>query len=77
MDVFNKIEEEKSMCATGSEQHNIGFPGLMSSIQSEETAEILMEALGPHLRKILKECPGGVFSKPTVYMITIQLVSKC
>ena len=35
-----------------------------------------MEALGANLRKLLKELPGGVFSKPTVYKITIQLVSK-
>lgn len=35
-----------------------------------------MEALGPNLRKLLAQCPGKLFSKTTVYMITIQLVSK-
>ena len=35
-----------------------------------------MEALGPSLRKVLKQCPDKVFSKKTVYMIIIQLVKR-
>ena len=48
---------------------------MTSNREGTKTAELLMEALGPNLRKLLKECPGNVFSKTTVYMITIQLVS--
>ena len=53
----------------------VGFPEMISNIEGPQTAEILMEALGPNLRKLLKQCPGNVFTKTTVYMITIQLVS--
>ena len=49
----------------------VGFPEMISYIEGSKSAEILMEALGPNLRKLLKQCPGNVFSKTTVYMITI------
>lgn len=49
----------------------IGFPEMISKIESKETAELLMEALGPNLRKLLAQCPGRLFSRTTVYMITI------
>jgi hypothetical protein len=48
---------------------------MVSNIDGEKTSEILMEALGPNLRKLLKQSPNNVFSKTTVLMITIQLVS--
>ena len=35
-----------------------------------------MEALGPNLRKLLKECPNQAFSKTSVYMITVQLIQR-
>jgi len=35
-----------------------------------------MEALGTNLKKLSKQCPNKYFSPTTVYMITIQLVSK-
>ena len=54
----------------------IGYPEMISKIESKETAELLMEALGPNLRKLLAQCPGKLFSKTTVYMLTIQLVSN-
>jgi hypothetical protein len=31
----------------------IGYPEMISKIESKETAELLMEALGPNLRKLL------------------------
>ena len=53
----------------------VGFPDMISHLEGQKSAEILMEALGPNLRKLLKQCPGNIFTKTTVYMITIQLVS--
>lgn len=47
---------------------------LISNKEGPNTAEILMEALGPNLRKLLKQSPGKVFSKTTVLMIIIQLI---
>ena len=32
----------------------VGFPQIVSSMQSEEQSEILMTALGPSLKKLLK-----------------------
>ena len=49
----------------------VGFPDMISHIEGQQSAEILMEALGPNLRKLLKQCPSNVFSKTTVYMIII------
>jgi len=49
----------------------VGFPDMISNIEGQLSAEILMEALGPNLRKLLKQCPGYKFSNTTVYMITI------
>jgi hypothetical protein len=49
----------------------VGFPEMISKIESKDTSELLMEALGPNLRKLLAQCPGKIFSKTTVYMITI------
>jgi hypothetical protein len=44
---------------------------MISKIEGPNTSEILMEALGPNLRKLLKQSPNNYFSKTTVYMITI------
>ena len=52
-----------------------GFPTLISCIEGASSAEILMETIGPNLRKQLKDTQGGVFSRATVYQITIQMVS--
>ena len=52
-----------------------GFPEIVSKKDNNKRAEILMQALGPNLRKLVKQCPGKKFSKTTVYMITLQLVS--
>jgi len=71
--VFKKLNEmKKAVGVNGVESESlVGFPEMISYIESNKTAEILMEALGPNLRKLLKQCPGNVFSKTTVYMITI------
>ena len=39
-------------------------------------AEIVMTLLGKNIRQLLKSSNNGIFSKPTVYQIIIQLVSK-
>lgn len=31
-----------------------GFPTMVSNLEGDKTSEILMEALGPNLRKLLK-----------------------
>ena len=53
-----------------------GFPEIVSKKDNNKRAEILMQALGPNLRKLVKQCPGKKFSKTTVFMITLQLVSN-
>lgn len=73
--VFKNIEEYKKRQNEEGQEKIVGFPIMTSNREGQKTAELLMEALGPNLRKLLKECPGNVFSKTTVYMITIQLVS--
>lgn len=58
------------------DQEGTGFPEVISKIETNKQAEILMQALGPNLSKLIKQCPGKQFSKISVYMITIQLVSN-
>jgi len=65
INVFNTIADAKKKAADS--EKFVGFPALISSIQGPDSAEILMEALGPNIRKLLKQCPGAVFSKPSVY----------
>lgn len=45
------------------EQPFEGFPVIISKMESKDQAEILMEALGPNLRKLAQQCPGDGFSK--------------
>ena len=56
-------------------KNSFGFPNIVSIKENISQGEILMEALGPSLEKLLHQCPGGKFSIQTVFMITIQLVS--
>jgi hypothetical protein len=58
------------------DRNSYGFPQVVSLKENINQGEILMEALGPSLMNLLKQYPGGNFSVQTVYMITIQLVSK-
>lgn len=52
-----------------------GFPKILSFIDGTRQAEILMEALGTNLGRMLKQCPAKKLSKTTAYKITLQLVS--
>jgi serine/threonine protein kinase len=54
----------------------LGFPQIVSSKCRGDRGEILMEALGPSIAKLLSQCPGGVFSNDTAYLIVIQLVER-
>jgi hypothetical protein len=77
--VFKKLNQMRSNLPENGnpgEEEFMGFPKMISNLQGASQAEILMEALGPNLRKLLKQCPGKVFSKTSIYMITIQLVSQ-
>lgn len=74
--VFNAITSGLKKQSKDAANKYLGFPKCVSSIVGTKSAEILMEALGPNLRKYLRECPGGVFSKPTILKIIIQLVSN-
>ena len=73
MTVMKKINEEQNKYKHGSCQLEKfkGFPMAISFLEGPQSAEILMEALGPNFRKLLRECPNSRFSKTSVYMITI------
>ena len=68
--VFRKLEEKQKQLAAEREEMP-GFPKILSTKESSSSAELLMEALGPNIRKLLKQCPTGLFSKTTTYIITI------
>lgn len=77
MTVMKKLQDEKNKFKNDKVnlEKFVGFPTSISFIEGQKSAEILMEALGPNFRKLLRECPNSKFSKTTVYMLTIQLVS--
>lgn len=53
--VFKKLNELKKQIKCGVEGEGlVGFPEMISYIEGNHSAEILMEALGPNLRKLLK-----------------------
>jgi hypothetical protein len=52
LNVFNTIHEAREICE--DKEKFIGFPNLISELRGPESAEILMEALGPNIRKLLK-----------------------
>jgi len=52
--VFKKLAELKQNREVDHDLEMVGFPELISSIDGKNSAEILMEALGPNLRKLLK-----------------------
>ena len=51
-----------------------GFPELISSTESDDHAEMLIEALGFNLRQVMLEMPTSNFSRPTCYKIMLQLI---
>jgi len=48
-----------------------GFPELISSTESDDHAEMLIEALGFNLRQVMLEMPTSNFSRPTCYKIML------
>lgn len=54
----------------------VGFPNLVSNIESEKQSEILMGALGPNLNNLVKQCPGEKLSLQSIYKLTIQLIER-
>jgi hypothetical protein len=49
----------------------MGFPEVKSCRWCNNRAEILMQALGPNLGKLYKQCPAKEFSISTCLRITI------
>ena len=53
-----------------------GFPKIVSTKEGKESAEILMQSLGPNLKILRNQCSvNQAFSDITVYQIIVQLVS--
>lgn len=50
---------------------NFGFPELISCLEDEDHAEMLLEALGFNLRQVMLELPTCNFSRPTCFKIMI------
>lgn len=71
VDILQKVTDKRKAIGDPDAEIYQGFPLMESNIKGEETAEILMEALGPNLRKLLRQCPQQTFSKPSVYQIII------
>jgi hypothetical protein len=71
MAVMKKLTDYMSLKKAQNDSSAEGFPTLISSLEGQNQSEILMEALGPNLRKLLKESPNQHFSKMTIFMITI------
>ena len=53
-----------------------GFPKVISLKESNVTFEILMEALGMNLKKILKQSPTKQLSEYTIYNLTLQILDQ-
>ena len=51
-----------------------GFPKADSIINGEESYEILFEALGKDLKRVMSKCAYKRFSVPTCFYIGIQLL---
>jgi hypothetical protein len=55
---------------------NSGFPKLVSVKESERNNEILLQALGPNLRSLQKQCPNRRFNRATIFKMVIQVVCR-
>ena len=53
-----------------------GFPRLLSFKEGLESAEIIMSALGPNIRTLVRKCPNSNFSAPTCFLIVMQLITR-
>ena len=68
--MFKKIEIKREEMKKKGEKL-IGFPAMISNMCNEESAEILIEALGDNLRMLTSELDGNTLSKPSAYKIVI------
>ena len=59
-EVLNKLDDHfvKKVDEDSQGDEVTGFPSIVSKLENNRKAEILMEALGPNLRKLVKQCPG-------------------
>lgn len=48
----------------------------MSYKEAPESAEIILNALGPNLRTLMRQCPNGKFSPPTCYKLVVELIKR-
>ena len=67
--IILELFKEKGLCKSG-------FPMVHSIKQNNKQAEILMEAIGPNLKKLKYQCPTKNFSKATALAIGIQLLER-
>ena len=77
--MFTDLEKAKSFHKQNARRRDskyIGFPECYSMIENDSCAELLLEVLGSDLRTLLKKGKKDTFSKPTVYKMIIQLVSR-
>ena len=53
--VFKRLDEMMKRTKSNTNlEPLVGFPDMISHLEGQKSAEILMEALGPNLRKLLK-----------------------
>ena len=50
---------------------DLGFPLLISVMESDKTNEMLIDALGPNLRSLQKQCPNRRFNRATIFKMII------
>jgi len=85
IDYYLKIIQQKDMKSYWLEKKALlefkkndlcrfGFPELISYKESDDHAEMLLEALGFNLRQVILELPTSNFSKASCYKIMLQLI---
>ena len=85
IDYYLKIIQQKDMKSYWLEKKALlefkkndlcrfGFPELISYQESDDHAEMLLEALGFNLRQVILELPTSNFSKASCYKIMLQLI---
>ena len=85
IDYYLKIIQQKDMKSYWLEKKALlefkkndlcrfGFPELISHQESDDHAEMLIEALGFNLRQVILELPTSNFSKASCYKIMLQLI---
>lgn len=56
--------------------YQLGFPQILTFKEGPESAEIILNALGPHIRTLIRQCPDGKFSVPTCFKLVSQLIMR-